>query len=94
MKWIELIHLRSATGNRKILESKLHGLIDEVNREEKGQVIVAYNRILIDSDFSIHILHDSKKPETNGSRLGLRLIDALKEFGLVNHSIWMEMNSK
>ena len=94
MKWIELIHLRTSYGNRKLLESKLQGLIDEVHREKKGQTIVAYSRMLIDSDFGIHILHDSIEVETNGSRLGLRLVDALKEFGLVNHSIWMEMNGK
>jgi len=94
MKWIELIHLRSANSDRKILESKLQGLIDEVNMGRKRQSIVAYSRMLIDSDFSIHILHDSKEAEAGGSRLGLRLVDALKEFGLVNHSIWMEMNSK
>ena len=55
---------------------------------------MAYSRMLIESDFSIHILHDSKEAEAGGSRLGLRLVDALKEFGLVNHSIWMEMNGK
>jgi len=33
-----------------------------------------------------------KKVENNGSRLGLRLASALKEFGLVNHSVWVEMH--
>ncbi len=94
MKWIELIQLRSAGSNRKIVESKLQRLIDEVDRKKKWQPIVAYSRVSIDTDFSIHILHDSKKVETAGSRLGLRLVAALKEFGLVNHSIWKEMNSR
>ena len=89
-----MIHLRSTTSERKILESKLQGLIEEVNMGRKRQAIMAYSRMLIDSDFSIHILHDSKEVEAGGSRLGLSLVDALKEFGLVNHSIWMEMNSK
>ena len=94
MKWIELIQLRSADRNRKMLESKMQRLIDEVARENKGQLIMAYSRVLIDTDFCIHILHDSKKVETGGSRLGLHLVAALKEFGLVNYSIWTEMNSK
>jgi hypothetical protein len=47
---------------------------------------------MIDTDFSIHLFHDSKKVEKSGSPLGLRLASALKEFGLVNHSIWIEMN--
>lgn len=94
MKWIEVIQLRSAAGNQKILESTLQKLIDEVDREIKRRLIVAYRRVTIDTDFSIHILHDSKKVDTGGSRLGLRLVAALKELGLVNYSIWMEMDSQ
>jgi hypothetical protein len=55
---------------------------------------MAYSRVLVDTDFSINISHNSKKVENGGSRLGLRLVAALKEFGLVNHSIWIEMHSK
>ena len=58
------------------------------------QTIKSYSRVMIDSDFSIHLFHDSKKVENNGSPLGLRLALALKEFGLVNHSIWIEMHGK
>ena len=91
MKWIELIQLRSAGSNREILETKLQGLIDEIDSKRKKQVIRAFSRVSIDTDFSIHIFHDSKKVENSGSSLGLRLAAALKEFGLVHHSIWMEL---
>ena len=92
MKWIELIQLRSADGNREILESKLQGLIGEVDSNRKKQVIMAFSRVSIDTDFSIHIFHDSKMVENGGSRLGLHLAAALKEFGLVHHSIWMQLH--
>ena len=69
-------------------------MIDEVNRESKMQTIKSYGRVLIDTDFSIHLFHDSKKVENSGSRLGLSIASALKAFGLVNHSIWIEMHSK
>jgi hypothetical protein len=94
MKWIESIQLRSAGSNREILESKLQRLVDEVVSKRKRQVIMAFSRVSIDTDFSIHIFHDSKKVENGGSRLGLRLAAALKEFGLINHSIWMEIHGK
>ena len=94
MKWIESIQLRSAGSNREILESKLQRLADEVVSKRKRQVIMAFSRVSIDTDFSIHIFHDSKKVENGGSRLGLRLAAALKEFGLINHSIWMEIHGK
>lgn len=55
---------------------------------------MVYSRASIDTDFSIHLMHDSSKVNTRGSRLGLRLISAFKEFGLVNQSIWIEMPSE
>jgi hypothetical protein len=94
MKWLEIIELRSVGSNRGLLESQLQKLINEVDREAKKQAIKAYTRVMIDTDFSIHLFHDSKKAENSGSPLGLRLASALKEFGLVNHSIWVEMHSK
>jgi nitric oxide synthase oxygenase domain/subunit len=94
MKWLEVIGLRSVERNREILESKLQMLTDEVDKGRQKQVIMVYRRELINTDFGIHIYHDSKKVESCGSRLGIRLADALKEFGLVNHSIWIEMHSK
>lgn len=94
MKWLEIIELRSIDCNRELLESQLKKLIIEVDRETKKQAIKAYSRVMIDTDFSIHLFHDSKKVANSGSPLGLRLTSALKEFGLVNHSIWMEMQNK
>jgi hypothetical protein len=94
MKWLEIIELRSVDSNRELLESQLQKLINEVDRETKKQAIKAYSRVMIDTDFSIHLFHDSKKVENSGSPLGLNLVTALKEFGLVNHSIWIEKYSK
>ncbi len=94
MKWLEIIELRSVDSNRELLESKLQKLIDQVDKEKKEQRIMAYTRVLIDTDFSIHLFHDSNKVENSGSSLGLRLASALKEFGTINHSIWIEMHSK
>ena len=93
MKWLEVIGLRAANSNRELLESQLQKLIKEVGRETKKQAIKSFSRVMIDTDFSIHLFHDSKKVENSGSPLGLRLASALKEFGLVNHSIWIEMHN-
>jgi len=93
MKWIEVIQLRSAGSNREILEHKLNRLIDDFSKRKKNPEMMAYSRALIDSDFSIQLLHDSNEVETGGSHLGLRLVSAFKEFGLVHHSIWIELNS-
>lgn len=94
MKWLEIIELRSVYSKREMLESQLETLINDVDKETKMQAIKSYTRVLIDTDFSIHLFHDSNKVEHTGSPLGLRLSSALKEFGTVNHSIWIEMQAK
>ena len=90
MKWIEVIQLRSLSIDRNFLESKLQELVHEVNRTSKEQRIKIYNREMIDSDICLVLFQDVEKEEIGESRLGLRLVAALKEFGLVNHSIWLE----
>ena len=92
MKWLEIIELRSAGGNNRLLESQIQKLVDEVCKREENNAVKAYYRLMIDTDFSIHLFHDSKKVEKSGSPLGLCLASALKEFGLVNHNIWIEMH--
>ena len=94
MKWVEIIELRSVGSNRELLESQLQKLMNEVDKETNKQAIKAYSRVMIDTDVSMHLFHDSKKVENNGSPLGLRLASALKAFGLVNHSIWIERHDK
>ena len=51
-----------------------------------------YHRERIDTDFCIVVFHDGAKAKVGGSRLGLRLAAALKEFGQVHHAVWFEMD--
>ena len=94
MKWLEIIELRAVGTNRKLLESQLQELMDEAAKESLPESVRAYRRAMIDSDLSIHLIHESADIGTNGSSLGLRLVSGLKEFGLINHSIWIEMRGK
>ncbi len=93
MKWLEIIELRTVACNRKLLEMEMKELIIELDKETKKQQIKTYSRVMVNTDFSIHLFHDSKNGENGGSELGIRLSSALKEFGLVNHSIWIETHS-
>ena len=94
MKWLEIIELRSVGSNRELLKRQLKALIDEAHKKAEQQAIKVYNHVAIDTDFSIHLLYDSVKADINGSPLGLQLVSTLKEFGLVNHSVWVETLSK
>ena len=92
MKWLEIIELRSAGVDREELNEKLVDLITEVEEHNREQDVRTFSKAVLNTDFSIHLYHESEALPGNGSTLGLNLAAACREFGLVNHSIWMELN--
>jgi len=90
MKWLEIIELRSVGDKRAVIELQLKSLINEVNQEARQQKIKVYSHLTVETDFSIHLHNDSKSADISGSPLGQRLASALREYGLVNHSVWIE----
>jgi hypothetical protein len=88
MEWLEVIKLRSAGKGSGSLEESLGSIY---RLSQNGLVeIKTYRHAVLGSDWSIHLRWESERPEQNGSSLGLNLAQALKEFGLVDHSIWIE----
>jgi hypothetical protein len=91
MNWIEIITLRSSNGN--VQEELIRELMKPVAKgdESKGLIVMKiYRNTRINTDVSIHLQWRSIKTEQQGSSIGLRLAETLKEFGLVNHSSWVE----
>ena len=88
MKWMEIIKLRSAEQASEPLTAVLTAIV----KDAPCGLIAAriYRHALWETDWSLHIHWDSAKPDKNGSLLGLRLSHAFEEFGLVDHSIWIE----
>ncbi|MFC1888254.1 hypothetical protein ACFL4G_00720 [Thermodesulfobacteriota bacterium] len=90
MRWIEIINLRSASVPRESIEQKLPGSTAEVKLSESLMAIQVYRHATLDTDLSVHLLFESPGPETRPSALGQQLVALLREYGLVNHSIWVE----
>ncbi len=88
MKWIEIIKLRSAG---KAPES-LKGLLSDLTQKGQPGLIdtILYRLASWETVWTMHILWDSEQPVKNGTALGIRLSQSLKEFGLIDHSIWIE----
>ncbi len=88
MKWLEIIKLRSVGRDSELLKELLLS-IDKFN--QSGLVeMKTYHHAVLETDLSVHLHWESERPEQNGSSLGLRLAQALKEFGLIDRSIWIE----
>lgn len=86
-----MIHLRTRGQGRECLVSAVQKLMGEVEAGAGNHTFKLFNRELLDSDLGLHLYHNSQKVEKYGSQLGLRLAAALKEYGLVHHSVWTEL---
>ncbi len=88
MKWVEIIKLRSAGQT----PASLNGLLSDLshNRLPGLTEIRLYRHAEWETDWSLHLHWESKQPGKEGSPLGLHLFQELGEFGLIDHSIWIE----
>jgi hypothetical protein len=94
MKWVEVIQVRSTGSNKNFLKNELLKLIEENEKRTKKHEFMAYGRVLVDTDYTVQIFHETANIEKDGSSFGLRLVSALKAFGMVNHSIWLALDNK
>ena len=90
MNWLEIITLRSNLNVQESLIREFLKPITENDRNNRPTTMKIYRDAWINTDMSIHLHWRSAKAEQHGSPLGLRLVQMLKEFGLVNHSAWVE----
>jgi hypothetical protein len=94
LNYLEIIELRSDGKNIKLIGPEIAELIDKLNRGLDKPAVKLFINAIVENDFSIHIQHDLKNPDADGSPLGQQLITILKEFGLTHHSIWIEQLTK
>lgn len=90
MLWMEMIRLRTTHGQ---LNNVADLLLETLGRaaEEAGLVqIHMYNSASYQTDLALSFTWDTNSFQHEGSRAALTISEALKTFGLVEHSIWVE----
>jgi len=80
--------------DKDLLKTELLNLVNKKDKNTREEVIMVYGRVLVDTDYTIQIVHEAENVEKSGSALGLHLVSALKAFGLVNHSLWVAIDNK
>lgn len=90
MHRIEIIHLRvnrvhSVNAVKDLLEHAL-----KTNSNEISHLVKIYHHQSIDEDLCVILHWNTAEMTRTLSDLGLRLTSALKDFGRVDHSIWVE----
>jgi hypothetical protein len=90
MKWVEIITLRSPG---RVDTQVVNELVRQAESDapEQLQRIRVYHHSILETDLSIH-LHWKSKPggQHHKSPLGLKFSYALRNLGLLNHSVWVE----
>ena len=90
MKWVEIITLRSPS---RIDTQFVDELLKEAGKSDVQQHLVeikTYLHSVVETDLSIHIHWNSEPGSQHKTPLGLKLSYALKNMGLLNHSVWVE----
>lgn len=94
MRWVEIITLRSPTNINKEFVDELLKEVAESDSPADTQKdlleIKIYHHSVVETDLSIHIFWRSEPGSQNKSPLGLRFFSALRNLGLLNHSVWVE----
>ncbi len=94
MKWVEIITLRSPEPiSRQFMDELLKGIHDSdlpTGTQKHLVEISVYHHSVVETDLSIHIYWKSEAGTQDKSPLGLRFSSALRNLGLLNHSVWVE----
>lgn len=87
MKRIEIIRIRLAQGRNAEILSEIRELAGGLDRSSMR----IYRHATMDADVNIHLHFSSSDSAEGMSELGSYLVSRLKGVGLVNHSIWVEL---
>jgi hypothetical protein len=93
MRWLEIVRLRSASGSEDVLKELLDRIVSLSRDNGIGEMRI-YRHGEIENDTSIHIFRESPWCDCKRSAIANQIADALKEFGLIDHSIWIEQNGE
>lgn len=94
MEWVEIIHLRTSRNTLEKLTDDFDGPIKVVEPDRVLVGVRLYHHPRLDTDLSIHIHWKGDQPDTLESALGLRLAHICNEYGLTNHSVWVEKKNR
>lgn len=91
MKRLEVIHLRLA-GQRP--EALIQQIRDAVIRHDPNMVIRIYQHAAVETDLAIHIQMAEPPANQVDAELGVRLSTALREYGMVEDTVWIEQQEE
>lgn len=89
MSRLEIIHLRLSGRVLTELARQIHESVRAV--AESSDRVAIYRRDGLETDVAIHIHRRGESEGAGPSALGLHLAAALREHGMVEHTLWDEL---
>ena len=92
MSRLEIVHLRFPG---EPIESLGERIRESIRAEGKDtEIVTLYRRHGLETDVAIHIRHHDAAGRNGPSAIAFHLAFALRAFGLVEHTVWEEMQSE
>lgn len=89
MRWIEVIKVRTLERTENVREHLV--MVGRTFAGIQGLVNAdVYTGLTNPTDIAIHLLWENDRKPPQGSEIALRIVEELKKFGLVDHSIWIK----
>jgi hypothetical protein len=92
MDTLEIVHLRSSGEPIETLGERIRESIEAEGTDT--EIVTLYRRHGLETDVAIHLRHLQPRKSNGPRTLALRLAHALREFGLVEHTVWEEMTAE
>lgn len=90
MKITEIIHVRLPAGMPPGLCEKIR---KSISAEIPAEFFTILERENLGSDLAVHIHRNDDNTQSVPRQFGIHLVSSLKEYGLVDHTIWKELGS-
>ena len=87
MKTLEIIHLRLAGDSPQTLVDVIH---ESVGSASDGMDIRIYRHSRLETDLAVHLHQEVAGRSGRTSDVGTRLASLLREYGMVEHSVWVQ----
>jgi hypothetical protein len=90
MVWVEMICLRTTAGRVADVASLVLCAAEQATVEGDLKGFHIYTSATFATDFALSLVWNTHTVHRRGSAAGLSIAEALKSFGLVDHSVWVE----
>lgn len=90
MKTLEVLHLRLAGEERSTLVDLIQR---SVETDEPAIDVRIFGHATLACDLVVHLHREATARATHASDLGVRLAALLRNYGMVEHSVWSRLES-